>query len=102
MLQGRETGQAHPHDGTVHPRLPEEGEGDADAVIQRRVLLPQGPGPEALGLGQADELGAQGLVVARPQLHLGRAEGGHASGGPLTGGDVEIVGVADGVGGGQD
>ena len=50
-------------------------------MVQGRVPLAQRPGPQAGGLRTADDLAAQRGVILYTQFGLGRAKGGHVSGG---------------------
>ncbi len=79
----------------------EEVEGQKGAVIQGRVTLPQRSGLEARRLRLLDKRSAQLCIVFYLKAGLRRAEGGHAAGRARAGGDVEVVGVHNGMGRGD-
>ena len=102
VLQWGESGQADAQDRAVHPRIPEEVQGEEGPVVQGGVLFSQCPGLDTGCFCLADKLLPQFSVISDVQHGLGRTESRHIARCALAGGDVEIVGVHDGVGGGDN
>ncbi len=71
-------------------------------MIQGGILFPQGSGPDAGVFRLMDDLLPQFHVIFRRQPGLSCTEGGHIAGHALAGGDVEVIGVHDQVGRGDD
>ena len=71
-------------------------------MVQGGVFFPQSPGLDAGRLRLADKLLPQVSIILDIQPGLGCAEGRHVARRPLAGGDVEVVCIHDGMGGGDD
>ena len=71
-------------------------------MIQGGVFFSQGSGPDAGVFRLMDDLLSQFHVIFHRQPGLGRTEGGHIAGRALAGGDVEVIGVHDQMGRGDD
>ena len=97
MGQRRKSGQPHPHDRTIDPRLAQKVEWDQDTVVQLRVPLAQGSSFQARIPGPAYDLLAQRSVIPRFNPHLGRTKGRHIAHRTAAGGNLEIVPVQNGV-----
>ena len=102
MLRQGQGAEADAQELVVLPELAGKPEGHHDPVVQGLVLFPQGPGGEAL-LGRQLFHGLRQLrVVFLPEAHFRRPEGGKGALGLPAGGDMEPVGIHDGVGAGND